>query len=515
MLGLVVAACVSGGEAAAKGRSDLGRSVVAAKAANATLTFGLASAPESLNPAKADWTDYSSEIYYLWNEPLMTLTKEGRLAPGLATSVRVTNKSRTFTYTLRKNARFSDGEPVTASAVKGWLLYFAHTGGPQSTLIPFRSIETPNKWTVRLNTTSSWPIVPFLLAAQQWAFVAAPYAVAHPSLLAKQTYGAGPYTLVPSQTLIGDHYTFMPNKFYYDKSKIRFSKIVVKVIPTPSSMLQALKTGAINLAQGDPTTADDASRTQGITVRYAPLGEIRLTFYDRRTSNPASAPLADARVRQALNYAVDRRTLAKAFIGAYGMPTSEITSLDGWDPKYQNYYSYDPAKAKQLLAAAGYANGFTLNLVDGSFDGTLGDPLMQAVAQYFAAVGVKVNVTTEPTVAEMLAKGTSQEAEGWLTNWGANSTFQEWRNQARAGGTWNPFGAPDAVLNALATQGADAPPSKAGQYWKAVIDRTVTQADFLPLFTVPTLYYASNKIGGLALSRWANFMPVLAPLFPK
>ena len=64
-------------------------------------------------------------------------------------------------------------------------------------------------------------------------------------------------------------------------------------------------------------------------------------------------------VRQALNYAVNRQAVTQAIYGKYGVPTDETGSLDGLVPSLQNYYSYNPAKAKSLLAAAGYPNGFT------------------------------------------------------------------------------------------------------------------------------------------------------------
>jgi peptide/nickel transport system substrate-binding protein len=106
-----------------------------------------------------------------------------------------------------------------------------------------------------------------------------------------------------------------------------------------------------------------------------------------------SAPLKSLQVRQAMNYALNRPALAKAF---GGIPSSEMLTEDGYSKKYANYYPYNPTKAKQLLAAAGYPNGFTMDAVSFASQGSFGTPLAQGVAAQLAKVGITVNVEPSP-----------------------------------------------------------------------------------------------------------------------
>src|SRR5581483_10676374 len=102
------------------------------------------------------------------------------------------------------------------------------------------------------------------------------------------------------------------------------------------------------------------------------------------------------------NYALDRNTIVKGVLAGFGEPTSAFIPSDV-DTGLNNSYPYDPTKAKQLLAAAGYPNGFTLDVIcQGAYLGQLGEPLVQAAAKCLAAVGIKLNITpysTDPAYA--------------------------------------------------------------------------------------------------------------------
>jgi peptide/nickel transport system permease protein len=344
-----------------------------------TLTVGIPIAPATMDAAKDAYDTYSL-MRYLSNEPLLLVDPEtGAIGPGLATSYSyVGTNNMEFQLTLRHDARFADGTLVNSSAVKAWLEYFLKAGGPQLGQIPIEAIATPNEWTVRMTFTKPTPGVPFLLSGiDNYGFVTGPKGLADPGSLATTTDGAGPYELDPSETVAGDHYTFVPNKHYYDQGTIKWKKIVMKVIASPSTMLEAVQSGQVDVAIGDPSTAASAE-SDGLTVKYAPQGWTGITFTDREGKK--IKPLGSLLVRQALNYAVNRKAITSAMLGKFGVPTDQWDSTDGFDPAYQNYYPYDPAKAKQLLAKAGYPNGFTLPIVDSGSD-NLKDPLVRAVAQ--------------------------------------------------------------------------------------------------------------------------------------
>jgi peptide/nickel transport system substrate-binding protein len=292
-----------------------------------------------------------------------------------------------------------------------------------------------------------------------------------------------------------DHYTLLPNRYYYDKSKIKFSKVILRVIPDPTTMLQAFQAGQLQVAEGDYSTA--AAAAANGTVVLSPGDEQAFTF---DVGGSLSKPLADVRVRQALNYAVDRKTIAKALFGQGAAAISDIGSVDGQDTRYQSFYPYNPAKARALLAAAGYGNGFTIDEANvGGWCGTPGPPLAQAVAKYFAAVGVTLKIHVYETFGDwataVLTKPSAMIdfCAGLSTTWSMWSIYSV---EIKPGSVFNRIGPGwnDKVLFGLWAKGSRA--ANAEPYWRQMTARLTTQAYYLPLVTSPHLYYVSKKIGG-------------------
>lgn len=485
---LGVAACSAGG---------------ATQGAKSVLTLGLTAEPISLDPAKDGTTPYMT-VRALTNEAITHLNKDGSIGPGLAVSWRyIGTGNKDFEFELRKDARFSDGEPVTAEAVKKWLEYFAKSNGPSvSQLGPIRSIDTVGQRTVRLHLKAANPMIPAVLSeAANWGFVSSPKAIAKSKTLSSGSAGAGPYVLVPSETVGGDHYTFKPNKHYYDKEKIRFKKIVAKVIPTASSMLQAFKTGQVDVALGDPSTADAAAASGTHIVRAPTLTRL----YTLDPSGAIAKPLGDVRVRQALNYAIDRKAITSAIAGEYGAPTSQMATPDGWDPEYAGYYAYDPKKAKELLADAGYQDGFNIRvLVQGKFEGSFGQQLTQTVAKNLADVGVNVSMVTTATVPEygqVVQKNTPKDGFPVIQapSTDSRSMWLQYGIYAAPEAIFNKLGWHDPVLTKLWRQGQTA--ADPAPYWKRMSRRIVEQAYLLPVLRQDAVYYVSDDVAGVSIPK--------------
>jgi peptide/nickel transport system substrate-binding protein len=473
-----------------------------ASASTGVLTIGLAAAPTSLDPAK-DGTGFQVTMRALAMEALTHQAADGSIQPGLAASFRyVGTGHRVFAFTLRPNVRFSDGTPLTAAAVKTWLTYFERTGGPfVSQMGPISSIDTVGQRTVVLHLGAPNPNVPAVLSENfNWGFVESPNAVADPVRLATTTDGVGPYVLSRAGTVPGNYYIFLPNKYYYDPSAIHFDRVVVRIITSPTSMVEAFDSGQLDVASGDITTVK-AAAAAGASVYSAPVGTDGIVLMDR--GGKRDKALANLKVRQALNYSLDRTTITTALMGKYGSPTSEIITTDGTDPAYAHYYSYDPATAKKLLAEAGYAGGLTLKVIDQGYSGTLGDPVDQAMAKYLAAVGVKLDITTAPTFAQYqhdLLNGSYPAAGITIGNTPMASTYSVlWAPKAPL----NLYGSDDPTLDASfkqASAAADPTPD-----WQAISRRTVQQADDLWVFTFPEIYYAKSDIAGISVTPAAPF----------
>lgn len=494
VVALAVAAC--GGSSSDSGSDS---TQAASGASKPVLRIGLTSTGP-LNPATNNDQTLDSIAY----ETITHINPDGTIGPGLATKWGyVGHGNKVFEFTLRPDARFSDGSPVTAAAAKKWLTYFARAGGPFASSLALQSVTTSGDSTVRVTLSKPNPVLPWVFGdVDLWGAIASPKAVAAPASLDRATAGAGPYTLVPSDTVVNDHYTYVPNKHYYDQSAIKFSKVEVKVIATPTSMLQALQSGQIDVAQGDASTAPAAGQN-GVTVSKDASRTAQLL-----PLNTAKGPLADLRVRQALNYAVDRKALTTGVFGAYAAPTSEFVTEDGFDAaKYQDYYAYDPQKAKSLLAAAGYADGFTLKVLAGTASGNAGVPLAQAVAKYLQAVGVKVKITTAATVATELQMGLSGDYDAWQQTGGTAPTWYLYAGLFAPTGAYNLGHKTDPVMQQLAAKAGSA--ADPAPYWPQIMGRSVTQAVTVPIAALDTIWYAKG-VTGVAAPRFIQGKPLVS-----
>jgi peptide/nickel transport system substrate-binding protein len=299
------------------------------------------------------------------------------------------------------------------------------------------------------------------------------------------------------------------NKYYYDKSQIKWSKIVVKAIDNPATMLRSIQSGQLDVAMGDPSTFS-AAKGAGLNVSTAAGGWSGLTFWDL-DGKPVKA-LGDVRVRQALNYAINRQAIAESLFAGAAQPTSEPVTLDGWVPALQNYYPYDPAKAKQLLAQAGYPNGFTFALVAPTF-GVGGTPMMQAIAQDWAAIGVKVNIIAPATNTDFFAKFMTEQA--FENDQPPVPLSLVIAGHWVKGGALNPYDVVEPVLTNLETRESTAPPQEFSQLEKEISQLLTTQAYLAPVVTDTYILYSTKQVAGVQATPWLVSSPVALTWAPS
>jgi len=501
----IALACIplaAGAHSPRNGGSNLSSGLAAAKP---VLTIGIKGSPSSSNPGLGGTV--RGLPFGLTNEgPLSVSTPDGAYAPGLATSWGYVKQkpgsglaNKVFQFTLRHNARFSDGTPVTAQAVKTWFDYVdTHEAPFRFAMGVYGSTTTVGKWKVILHLKSPNGDVPNAISqnGNNWSTIASPRAVANPTLFEKGSYGAGPYTLDASlggEWVAGDHYTLVPNPYYYDKSKIKFSKIIIRTITTPSSMLQAMRAGQLDVAFGDTSTVS-AAEGAGLTVVSFPSTSYVINL---GVDGKKVKALADVRVRQAMNYAVDRKAITTATAGKYGIPSSEIFSLDGTDPKYQNYYPYNPAKAKSMLAAAGYPNGFTIDPAVGcTCSGSQGVPMLQAVAKYLGDVGINVRVKSDDPQTFVDDTSTdpapmSAQSAGIVPQTLLYSLIFDPRNP----GT----GIPDPEITKIWLRASRS--SNPNPLWRQLTARVVKQAYFIPIYIGREPLYTRGKVTNIGFAK--------------
>ena len=365
------------------------------------LTLGITVPPVGLNPAKIGpgaQVAFISPAY----DSYVYQAADGSFRPGLAASFGYASGSSnsTFTMTLKRGLKYADGSPLTAANVVHNLTYQKGAGFATSSLLqPFKAIQAVSRYKVKITTTRPVAGIPLLFSQfYPTGFPISEAGLADPKQLDTRSFGIGPYVINPGATVPGSVYTYTANPKYYDQSKIHYKKFVIKVISDSNALLQAIKTGQVDVMSGSPKAVPEARRAK-LQVKSATARNVGIWLLDR--SGTAEKAMADVRVRRALNFAVDRKAVTRAVVGAFGTPTAQPANegLDGFDPALEKVYPYNPTRAQQLLGTAGYPDGFPLTIVTV----TPGQLQAQAVAGYLERVGVDVSYVNDDTFRAQLS----------------------------------------------------------------------------------------------------------------
>jgi ABC-type transport system substrate-binding protein len=299
-------------------------------------------------------------------ETLFKLTPEGKVEPLLAAGHQLSADGRQLTIRLRPGIRFHDGTPFDAAAVKWNLDYFRNPDNR----VPFRflvsevtAVDVLNPTTVRI--TTGRPFVP-LLAHLTHDFIGmhSPAAVERAGGMRPpqgMPYGAAPVGTGPyrvKEWVRGDRIVLERNPDYWGNPKPMLDQIVWRVIPDDGARVLALEGGQIHVAVRVPPrdTARLALNRNVRVDRTSSLRTIYIAFnYQRR-------PFTDVRVRQAFNYAVDKRAIVQTILGGAARVSDApiAPGIVGYAPIMS--YPRDLAKARQLLAEAGFPQGLSVTL---------------------------------------------------------------------------------------------------------------------------------------------------------
>ena len=347
MIAAVAAAGMVLALAACSGTSnDSGKS-----AGPASITLAIERAPGGgWDPTKWNWSTFaqlSQASYdgYLHGNP------DGSFSPALATAWKWTSDTD-FEMTLRSGVTFADGEKMTADVVKQNLEL--QSKGQALSLL--KSVDVAGDDKVILHFASFFPDLELVLS-QQAGLVIGPKGLADPASLSEAPDGAGPYTFEKSKSVSESTYVFSKNPDYWDAKKVGFDTMTFKVIDDAQAAFSALQSGQIDMSWARYPNVD-AAKGAGFKVFEGAGSMLMVQFVDMAGKDVPA--LADERVRQAINYAVDREAYEKNV--SPGRVTSQWANseTEAYDKSLDDTYTYDVAKAKELLAAAGYPDGFTL-----------------------------------------------------------------------------------------------------------------------------------------------------------
>jgi peptide/nickel transport system substrate-binding protein len=492
-----IAACGgvnNGGAANGSTPTSSGTGKAPTGAVGGTLTVQFNS-PVSLNPALEGTSesdivfgalDYDSLIYQLGN---------GTFVPDLATSWSYVSgsKNEIFDMTIRSGVHFSDGSLLTPASVVNSLAYFKKADGPQAGyLATLASATVTGANTVRLTFSAPEPDLPFLLSQyQDIGQIIGPQGIAHPGTLTTTSDGTGPYVVDASQSVANSQYLLTTNAHYWNPAAVHYKQVVVKVMADPQTALSAAQSGQVGALLSLPSTAQNTAKADNLQVYAQPFSIASLILMGR--SDPKS-PLANLKVRQALNDAVDRSQLATGLGGGSAVPTDEfaLPGATGYDPAEANTYTYDVAKAKSLLAQAGYASGFTLPVLDTLALDPNGD-IGAALKTEFAAIGVTVNLTEVPSPAQLIPASLSKQYGAVIWPLSQNGSGFPYAVQFAMAPFTNVFGTTSTELDGLLATAGALPSSASGAAYEKVGDFLTDNAWFVPLFSLTaTLAVAGN-----------------------
>jgi peptide/nickel transport system substrate-binding protein len=309
--------------------------------------------PPGLDPTANTAAAIDRVVYGNIYEGLVKVEPSGRLVPGLASSWEVSADGRTCTFHLRRGVRFHDGQPFDARIAKWNLERAAAQGGLNPHPEYFRGIteiQTPAEDT--LVTVLAEPDALFI------AHLAEGDAVMLPSqgfeTAKSNPIGTGPFKFV--QWVRGDRVEMVRNEAYWNPQLPYLDRVTFRFIADASAQIAALKAGDIDVIGylAAPEAAVGLARDKRFKVyNGTTTGEVIMA------TNNKVKPFDNRLVRQAMALAIDRKALVDLAMSGFGTPIGSH-----WSPSTPYYedltgrFAYNPAKAKELLAQAGYPDGF-------------------------------------------------------------------------------------------------------------------------------------------------------------
>lgn len=441
------------------------------------LVFGAISQPVSFDPAIAEWGNRS--IYYQSVfDTLLLATPEGEIEPWLATAWSYNEDNTVLTLTIRDDVTFSSGTALDADAVVASMDHFRTGSGPDTGYMTnVDTIEAPDATTVVVTLTQPDPA--FLNYLTRTAGLVADPASFESEDLATNPVGSGPYVLDLAETVTGSEYVFDANPDYWNPEVQHWDTVTVRVFTDPTAALNAMSADEVNVFKIATNDNVDFITNAGWTLNTNEIDFQGLLLFDRGgTMNEA---LGDLRVRQAINYAFDREGLQQALQLGTGSVTTQVfpASSAAYDEALDSYYTYDPDKARELLAEAGYPDGFDLAMPSTTL---LGTNTFTFVAQQLGDIGIDVTYTDPGSnfIADMLAPK-------WPATFMALEQNPDWQLiqfMLSPTATFNPFGFSDPELDALIEQFQFGDQAAQDAAAREINTYMVEQAWFAPFYRV-------------------------------
>lgn len=350
---------------------------------NATFRYVFVQNVSSFDPHKSvnAWDMVNLRLVY---DQLVQEDQDGALAPMLATEWEFVDDGAALEMTLRDDVVFQDGEPFNAAAAVANLdrARTLEGGTLVGALGVIESVEAVEDHKIRINLNSPGGHLPALFSERHGSMIS-PAALDNPDLDQKPV-GSGMFRQV--EYIPGQVTRYERNDDYWDPDAVKVAKFETYVQTASPTRLNMLRTGQAEMTYLLPQEQQPAEAA-GLGV--AP--SLSTTIF-RMTVNTGKPPFDDYRVRQAMEHAIDKKAIVEGIFFGAGQATSQLIPPDHWayNPDVSlEEYGYDPDRARELLAEAGYADGVDFDFLIPALDDHRA--ISEAVIPMLADVGLRAN----------------------------------------------------------------------------------------------------------------------------
>lgn len=503
--GVVAAGAVAAGSVAGSAQGARKRSVATPRRGG-RLTWALEQDPVHVAPFGAILTSnhWGKQAAY---DSLVEWDRNLNLKPALAESWRISADQRSITFNLRKGVKFHNGKELDAGDVKYSVEQMLNPPLPGSIStvgqVPaFEGVDVVSKYVARLRLKARDARVFGFLAWGRYSPIV-PAGLYDQVNVSREAIGTGPYRM--TAFVPNDRVDYVANRSFWKRGLPYMDGMTLKTLPDEQARIAALRAGAID---GATVSSDSAASLRGdsslvvLKGGTAAFRELQMTLKPGETK-----PYDDVRVRQAVNFAINRQAIIDTVYGGNGLYSGHVPPGYGPWPLTQaelkqKYLKYDLPKARQLMSQAGQSRGFSVNL--STFSTPLDFQQVAAVIKsQLQAINIEVNIVAqEPgTFAQkngvgdfewdLTARGMRGDVDGYMAEFNPSAAiyriwYPEWRNQR----VWRAVGNGRITLD----------PAKRLPLYKDAQRRLLVDLPQIPLVQVQKFQVVRRRVQGMYVS---------------
>lgn len=416
MMDTMLAGCSGGASSSTPASASASAASGTSSNDSTTLTLAINADILTTDPQALNNGTTTSVLYNVFSN-LVKYDDAGEIVMDLAESYELLEDQVTWEFKIREDAVFHDGTPVTAEDV-AWSLTRVMTDESSSDYMNFSPLAEAvavDDYTVHVVSDDPYPIMLQLLCKGGAAVLPKAYFEENgEEAWLANPIGSGPYQL--TEYVKDDHVTLVPFADYYGEQNPDWEEVIFRVVPESSTRVGELIAGnvdAVNMVI--PTEWERVNGNEGTAVVNGP--STRVYQLALKTDK---GPTADLRVRQAIDLAIDDQTIVDTILQGAGTPmlTRVPSGVNGCNEDLVGKYNYDPERAKELLAEAGYPDGFSMKIEAPTGRYTMDAEISQAIVAMLSQVGITVDLQLLESSAYSNVFSAHSAEDGFMTCFG-------------------------------------------------------------------------------------------------